>query len=111
MEEQNNVNIQGIIAQIDDIVKDQAVDAVNVLVIALNAMQLVESLPNLKGQQKKDIVLQVMRAVLERHGGHNELMGLIPSFIDTTISVDRGDVVIKIKPQEVVSCCLGLFQK
>jgi hypothetical protein len=69
-------------------------------------MTTIERYPNVSGNQKKDIVVNSIRNIISQTGGDHTLLDIIPSFIDTSISIDNGD--IKISPVSE-KCCISLF--
>jgi len=89
----------------------------NITMYLVTLMQLVESITSLKGQDKKNLVIQVMEyLILEQIRDDNEykeqlslLVKLtLPELIDTLVSIDRKELKIKIKKgikQMFNSCC------
>jgi len=97
--------------ELNVIVGDQEVTSINILIFTLSFMQVVERYKNLKGSQKKLIVTRVFQKYLQEHGGDMSLMVLLPSFIDTSIQLDKGEVTIRMNADQALSCCLGCLAK
>ena len=103
--------IENIIQNIESTIENKTITPVNLLVVCLSAMQLAER-TKLKGSDKKQLVLTVMEKLIDRYGGGDQsLLILLPGFIDSSIQLDRGDVVIRVDTQEVAGCCLGFLSK
>lgn len=82
----------------------------NILDILLNLMIAIEKFENIKGEQKKNVIIQVFNIYLEdKDDVSNELKELVkfllPKIIDTFISIDKREVKIK------VSKCLKITKK
>lgn len=89
----------------------------NITMYLVTLMQLTESITSLKGQDKKNLVIQVMEyLIMEQIRDDNEykeqlslLVKLtLPELIDTLVSVDRKELKIKIKKgikQMFNGCC------
>ena len=99
---------------LSELVNSNELTTENVVQIAFNLMQIVETYPDLNGQQKKALVLHVLkRFVRENMDGDEEraLLTFIDLFlstvIDTLVSVDKKEIAIKIKKglKECFSCC------
>ena len=97
-----------VLSELETMVNNQAVTPTNVLMFSLSLMQVVEGFPDLKGKQKKELVLNVFDRYLEKYKGDKTLLQLLPSFIDTSIGLDRGEVTIKISSEDISSCCGSL---
>ena len=85
----------------------------NITTYLVTLMQLVESITTLKGQDKKNLVIQTMEfLIIERIADDNvyrQQLSLlvkltIPELIDTIVSIDRKELKIKIK--NIFSNCL-----
>lgn len=85
----------------------------NITTYLVTLMQLVESITTLKGQDKKNLVIQTMEfLIIERIADDNvyrQQLSLlvkltIPELIDTIVSIDRKKMKIKIK--NIFSNCL-----
>jgi len=89
----------------------------NITMYLVTLMQLVESITSLKGQDKKNLVIQVMEfLIMDRIRDDNEykeqlslLVKLtLPEMIDTIVSIDKKELKIKLKKsisQVFGSCC------
>lgn len=100
-----------LVASIEEVLSGDKLSFNNILPVCLSAMQFVERLPGLKGPEKKAMVIRAIEIILEKTGLDSTLLGVIPSFIDNTISVEKGQVTISIDTDKAVSSCLGLCGK
>lgn len=99
--------IEGLYTNFDQLMKNMKVDKIkpeNMVNITLNLMQMVERYPTLLGYQKKELVIYTLKKFAINHfEGEDETYALIlmdtllPSVIDSIISVDTGKIVINIK--------------
>ena len=74
---------------------------INILSICLDLMRLVVKIPNLKGSEKKDLVLRSLNLLLVKTNSDSKLIQIIPYFIDKCIDIEKGSIRISV-PQ---SCC------
>jgi hypothetical protein len=97
-----------------NVIKDENISTLNIVLIATNLMQLVESYPNLNGSDKKELVIHVLKMAvedsLEGDVKINVLLFIeifLPSVIDTIISVDKKEINVKIRKgyKLFFSCC------
>jgi hypothetical protein len=101
--------------QLKDIVGDATVDRENIVGIALALMQLVEEYPDIKGPQKKDLVLHVLKLFIKDtipDQSEAELVTSVveltlPTVIDTIVSVDKKELKIKLRKgcRKLLACC------
>jgi hypothetical protein len=87
----------------------------NVVVVVINLMRLVEKYSELKGHQKKQVILEAVKMLINDSNDNVEdneqLIMLVnmtlPSVIDVIISIDRKKIKIKIKKawKFMLSCC------
>ena len=84
------------------------ISVINILEVCLNAMKLVESFPNLKGIEKKNMVIKAFDIVMTKTGSDPILINLLSSFIDGVINVEKGNIKIRLDPESTVKCCLGI---
>lgn len=91
------------------ITKETPVNALNILSICIQAMKIAEGFLPLKGEQKKEVVLQALVKFMQSRGGDVSILSVIPSFIDQAISIDKGTVKINVTPEDVVVCCGGIL--
>jgi hypothetical protein len=89
--------------EIEDLVKIAAfplggaeLNISNILGVCVNLMQVVEKYPKLEGSKKKDLVVRTLQRVVERNGGGEELLSIIPSFIDVAVGIDRKNIQIAV---------------
>ena len=98
-------NVEKLISEITTLVGGEQISLVNILSICINLMQIVEKYPNLKGPQKKDLVIKALGIYISKNEGDISVLSLIPSFIDTAINLEKGRLEISISPEQVVGCC------
>lgn len=86
----------------------------NVIDICIKLMQLVEKYPNIKGEEKKRIVITVLKQFITDTLIIEEQLALLlfieqilPSIIDTLISIDKKELTIKIRKgfKSLFTCC------
>lgn len=83
---------------------DSLVTKENITTIVINLMQLVEKYPDLTGEQKKKLVIHVVKNFIKDKTDNEEEEVLLtfvdiflPTLIDTLVSVDKKKIVIKLK--------------
>jgi len=96
------------------IIGDTKVTTTNVVLITTNLMQIVEKYPDLHGKHKNSLIIHVLKRFVKDHlDGDEESTVLIfidiflPSVIDTIVSVDKKEIVVKMKKglKACFSCC------
>lgn len=92
----------------------QELNAINILTLCISLMQMIEQYPAITGSQKKELVLKVFDKYVENHGGNaTPFLALLPSFIDTSVSLDKGNIAINMTvadaQEHAVGCCLALL--
>jgi hypothetical protein len=80
--------------------------ALNIVNVCISAMQIVESFPKMKGNEKKQLVLAAIEKLIQKYGQDNALLSLLPSFIDEAIQIEKGKVVISVD-KGCLSKCFG----
>jgi hypothetical protein len=90
-----------------------SITTANIIELTTKLMQLVESYPLLKGSQKKNIVIFVLKKFVTSKvdvESQQQVLSFIdlflPSVIDTLISLDNSEIEIKVK-----KCCGSFFSK
>jgi len=82
----------------------------NIMTFVVNAMELVENLDVLSGPEKKQLVLDLMRKIIEKDKQleleeKKEISYLIdnilPEVIDTVVAASKNDIMINVKKR----CC------
>jgi hypothetical protein len=101
--------------QLKDIVGDATIDRENIVGIALALMQLVEEYQDVKGPQKKDLVLHVLKLFIkdtipdqsEAEPVTSVVELTLPTVIDTIVSVDKKELKIKLRKGcgKLLACC------
>lgn len=93
---------------------DSPVTKENITTIVINLMQLVEKYPDLTGEQKKKLVIHVVKKFIKDKTDNEEEEVLLtfvdiflPTLIDTLVSVDKKEIVIKLKKtfSSCFPCC------
>ena len=96
--------------ELEKLVGDQEITPINVFIFSVALQQFVERFKDLKGIQKRDLIMKIFEEYLDRKGGDTYgALSFLPSFINSSISIDKGEVNIKIQPEEVMSCCASLL--
>lgn len=98
--------VENVADQIEKMIGDKNVDAASIMSICISAMQLVERMKDLKGEQKKTLVLDSLSKVIEKKGGDLAILAVIPQFIDSCISIEKGQIRFKLNTG-LFSCCIG----
>lgn len=101
-----SARVDFLVSEIEKIIESEKVTPVNILLVCLTSMQLVEKFPNMKGSEKKDLVIKAIETVIGKTNSDASLTGILPSFIDNMISVEKGKITISVDPEETISCCL-----
>ena len=101
--------------EIETMIKGKKVDAASIVSIATLLMKTVEKYSDVQGIQKKEIVLAVLRKVVdegvEDPTEKSNVLFLVeqtvPPVIDALVAVDKGQLKIKIQKgcKSVFSCC------
>lgn len=102
-------NVEELFNELMIFVGEEKISAINILSICIHLMQIVEKYPKLNGPQKKQLVIKVFELYFAKNGGDPTLMGVLSSFIDTAINIEKGNVEISISPGQVLTCCAGIF--
>lgn len=88
------------------ILKNDHVNLLHTPTILLRLMQLVEEFDDLKGFEKKDLILHVLNKYDQLHPDEpNLVIDSLSGFIDLMVGVDRGELVISLQPEKCLSCC------
>lgn len=88
--------------QLKNFIGNQPITAINVLTFCLHGMQLVEKIPKLQGREKKELVVRAMTRLIAEAGAEPILVTLLGDFIDKSVSLEKGQIQIKINP---AACC------
>ena len=101
--------------EIESMIDGKKIDAASIISIATLLMMTVEKYSDVKGIQKKEIVLAVLRKVVEEKiddaDERSSVLFLIeqtvPPVIDALVAVDKGQLKIKIQKgcKSIFSCC------
>lgn len=102
--------------EIDRMISKETINSGNIVNILIYTMQTVELLKNIKGNQKKDLVMKIINKIIDKNVldelEQKNLKFLaemtLPSLIDTFISIDKKKLIIKSKKmfKNVFKCCL-----
>jgi len=88
-----------------EILNSDVLTPLNITMALLSTMQIIERFPKLKGKEKKEIVLHAIRKYVNHHPSSNSVdLNLIPSMIDTMVSLDKGEITIKINTESCLKC-------
>lgn len=93
---------------------DSPIRKEDITTIVINLMQLVEKYPDLTGEQKKNLVIYVVKNFIKYKTNkkeHEVLLTFVdiflPTLIDNLVSVDKKEIVIKLKKtfNSCFPCC------
>lgn len=77
--------------------------------MCITAMKIVETFPNLKGSEKKQLVLDCVKILLQKIGANEIVLEILPMVIDNLISIEKGELVIG--NEKIETCCFSLCKK
>ena len=106
--------IDRIYTSLSELVKGKKLTTENTIQIAVSLMKIVETYPDLRGSQKKALVLHVLKRFVKDSLDEEEEQALLmfidlflPTVIEALISMDKKEIVIKIKKGFKVcfKCC------
>jgi hypothetical protein len=109
------VSVDRLYGELNSMIGSGTVTANNIVTVVISLMKIVERYREVKGPQKKAVILRVMdRFIKDRIGNTQEaetisilLQTIIPPLIDTLVSVDTQKLKIKTKKcfRSVFACC------
>lgn len=101
--------------QISTMIGDKKVTSASIVSILLSAMQIVEKYKEISGEEKKSLVLKVLKMVIDDTVDDQiEATNLkllvditLPAVIDMLVSVDKKELQIKMQQgfKKIFSCC------
>jgi hypothetical protein len=94
-------NLEAVVQSVENMISNKGPSAVDIMSLCINAMQLVEKIPGLSGREKKALVISAITKVFDERGMDKAPLFLLPSAIDTLVSVANGQVLISLKK----ACC------
>jgi hypothetical protein len=105
------MDINELVHYLENFIGEGVVNILNILNICVVAMQKVEKFNKLSGSDKKQVVLGAISQIIKNKGGDDNLTTLLPSFIDTSISIEKGELNISINGKKCCASIFSLFQK
>jgi hypothetical protein len=97
-------NLAAVEEQVGSLLKDVVIGAQSLVMVAKVAMEVVEGAQALTGPQKKAMVLQVVRRVVERHNFEDAAQrllclslldsGVLDAAVDLTVSAAKGAIMV-----------------
>lgn len=106
--------INKLYSSLTNIAKGEQITTLNIVLISTNLMQIVEKYPNINGEQKKALVIQVLARFTNDTLSGDDKIGVmlfintfLPDIIDTIISVDKKQIIINIRKtfKSCFPCC------
>jgi hypothetical protein len=94
-------NLEAVVQSVENMISSKGPSAIDIMSLCVNAMQLVEKIPGLSGREKKALVISAITKVFDDRGMDKAPLFLLPSAIDTLVSVANGQVLISLKK----ACC------
>jgi hypothetical protein len=92
----------------------QQLSTSNIMSVVVKLMKVIETFKGIKGSEKRDLIIEVMCRYVKNNYTENESIELtnlinivLPSIIDTFISIDKKKIKIKINKflKKFYSCC------
>jgi len=103
----SSANMAMLLKSIQNTIGEEKLSASNVITATISLMQLVESMPNLSGIQKKDLVISALKKFIRDNGGDVSLIDTVPTFIDAIVATENGKLTISQAEEVVIGCCIG----
>lgn len=74
----------------------------------IHLMQKAQTYPELKGVEKKTLVMDVLSQRVEKDEVNISILSILAGFIDTIVDVDKGNISLSIDADEAVAACCGI---
>ena len=101
--------------EVESIISNKKIDAGSMISVVTLLMKTVDKYTDVNGIQKKEVVLAVLRKIIEEtvkdESERQNILYLadqaVPAVIDTIVSIDKGQLKIKIEKgcKKLTSCC------
>jgi replicative superfamily II helicase len=101
MDLQNKENLQKILNEFEN----TELSLLNIMDTLLKLMKKVETISNLKGEEKKRLVLEAIEFLLKKSKLDETFLKVLPDLIDSIISVEKGEIKIKESISKNFLCC------
>lgn len=101
-------HIAAVIKNLEEIIGENQITVLNVISLCINSMQFVEKIPELSGQEKKNIVIESLKRLIAKMNCDTSILALIPDFIDTAVKIEKGAVKISLDAEDVIGCCSAI---
>lgn len=109
------IKIEQLVNYIKSTIGDEKINATNIIIISTNLMHIVEQYKDLTGFQKKMLILDTIKKIINQNVSDvQERMSLmmivdmtLPQVLDTLVSAVNGN--IKFEKDKIVSCFKKLF--
>ena len=86
----DKTNFENLVKNIESILLNKDVNVVDIAFLCLSSMKFVESIKELKGSEKKQLVIDAITHVFKIKEWNTDMLIILPSLIETIISVDKG---------------------
>lgn len=106
-----------VITEVEKMLEDKKIEFSEIIQVLGPTMKLVEKIskPGIKGTEKRDFVIHVLKTAVERSNIDEDKKGIIitscdtiiPPMIDTIIQASNGDFELNIAP--IVTGCFSCF--
>jgi hypothetical protein len=103
MDLQNKENLQKILTEFEN----TEISPLNIMDILLKLMKKAEVISNLKGEDKKRLVLEAVEFLLKKSNLEETFLKFLPNLIDSIISVEKGEIKIKENISKKLLCCFS----
>jgi hypothetical protein len=104
----SSVHAEALYAQLKELVAKDGLSPLNISRVCVMLMQESEKYSELKGQEKKALILSVVQRYADEDSGNfsSVFIDMLPDLIDTFIAVDKHRLVIAKK--EGKGCCIDI---
>ncbi len=95
-------------AQFKELISKEGLTPLNISRICVSLMQATERHTELKGHEKKELILNVVKRYADEDSGNfsSVFIDMLPDLIDTFVAVDKHRLVIANK--EAKGCCIDI---
>ena len=105
-----NTEVSRLLKSLETLNNNEPITEFNLLTTCINMMRIVEQIENMSGVQKKNIVVETMNLYMKNTNSDMSIFCVVPNFIDSAISLERGTLTIGNILDIGTTCCFGLVK-